>query len=277
MLSSTWLESQSLAVWSCLTWLTCRLNISWKKKRSSINKEYWGNAWLRGRLRWIQPQINEAVNTRAAWNYTGCLTEINTISFKKRQRFCIWIMAVFAVGGVQRRIYRPASFHFNRMQVWGCLLVLTCVKCVSLYVVGLTTVEESRHGSEPVGHTRSVRWKGLYCRLSKPTFAMLCLGCPSLPLPHTSVVCSETHEAPSLIHVSVWMNMQTLIRRSAHITFAYRLAWEKCSCIFSTSFFFCLGSNPGSRHKMDWYNQIWLSSVPQFQQVSASQHIYNSF
>lgn len=66
------------------------------------------------------------------------------------------------------------------------LLVLTCVKCVYLYVVGLTTVEENRHRSEPAGHTRSVRWKGLYCRLSKPTFAMLCLGCPSLPLPPCS-------------------------------------------------------------------------------------------
>lgn len=95
-------------------------------------------------------------------------------------------MAVFAVGRVQRRIYRPVSFHFNIMPVWGCLLVLTCVKCVYLYVVGLTTVEESRHGSEPVGHTRSVRWKGSYCRLSKPTFAMLCLGCPSLPFPPRS-------------------------------------------------------------------------------------------
>lgn len=36
-----------------------------EKKKGSINEEYWGTAWSGGRLRWIQPQINEAVNTRA--------------------------------------------------------------------------------------------------------------------------------------------------------------------------------------------------------------------
>lgn len=102
-------------------------------------------------------------------------------------------------------------------------------------------------------------------------------GVPLCPSPHAPVVCSETHEAPSLIHVCVWMNTQTLIRRSAHITFAYSLAWEKCSCIFSTSFFVL---NPILDQEIRWTDTIRFDFLPSHS-FSKSQrpnkYVYNSF
>lgn len=155
------------------------------------------------------------------------------------------------------------------------LLVLTSVKCVYLYVVGLTTVEESRHGSEPVGHTRSVRWKASYCRLSKPTFAMLCLGCPSLPFPPrscsvqwntwspfiNSCVCLDEHADSNQKVCSHYLYLQVSLRKVAPASSAPAL--------------FAL--NPILDQEMDRYDHIWLSSILQFRRVSASQQIYNRF
>lgn len=95
MLPFAWLESQSLVVWSFLTWLMEDWIFPGEKK-SFINEGYWGTMCLRGRLKRIQQWIIEVMNLRAAWIYTWFFREINVILQNNLHLINWWSYLVFA-------------------------------------------------------------------------------------------------------------------------------------------------------------------------------------